>query len=184
MDDFRFELTQEERAYLKSLVRASIAAGLNGRKLANVPEPPTPRLADPLGAFVTLKLGGQLRGCIGSIQPDAPLNQTIADMAQAAAFQDPRFPPVNLREAEALEVEVSVLSPVAPCPDPARVEPGRHGLIVRRGANQGLLLPQVATEWGWDGPTFWSQTCVKAGLPEDCWQQPGTELYWFQAEVF
>lgn len=184
MADFRFELTDEEKAYLTDLVRWSIALGLQGKAPLDPPAPVSDRVTEALGAFVTLKLGEQLRGCIGHIVADDPLYRTIAAMAQAAAFQDPRFPPVTADEAEALDVEISVLSPITECPDPSLVEVGRHGLIMQRGGRQGLLLPQVATEWNWDAQTFLSQTCVKAGLPQNCWQQEGTTILWFEAVVF
>lgn len=183
MTAFRFSLTDEEKAYLKDLVRRSIAARLRpgGEPL---PEPPTDTLRQPYGAFVTLKKDDCLRGCIGHIIGDKPLFQTIAEMAQAAAFQDPRFPPVTAAEEAALAVEISILSPLEPCPDPELIEPGRHGLLVALGSRSGLLLPQVATEWGWDRPTFLAQTCAKAGLPASAWRDPQCEIYWFQAEVF
>jgi len=184
MDAFRFELTGEEKDYLKTLVRDRIGQALDDGFPGPVPDPPTPRLAERFGAFVTLTLDGQLRGCIGHIVGDKPLYLTVADMALAAAFNDPRFPPLTRGEYERLHLEISILSPITPCPDPAQVQVGRHGLIMRRGMRQGLLLPQVATEWGWDREAFLSQTCHKAGLPPDAWKDPGTEIFWFEAEVF
>lgn len=184
MDGFKFELTDEEKRYLKDLARLSIAAELAGDRVWRAPEPPTEKIRENLGAFVTLTIGGQLRGCIGRIVCDQPLNVTIASMARAAAFQDPRFPPLTREEFEELDVEISILSPIDRCPDPSLVEVGRHGLIVRRGHRQGLLLPQVPVEWNWDKETFKAQTCCKAGLPPDAWKHPDTEIYWFEAEVF
>ena len=184
MDEFRFELTEDEKSYLKGLARGSIQARLEGDAAWRAPEPPTDKLREHFGAFVTLTLDGSLRGCIGRIVCDQPLYQTIAQMALAAAFEDPRFPPLTSAEFEQAHVEISILSPVTACPDPSLVEVGRHGLIVRRGHKQGLLLPQVPVEWQWDRETFKAQTCRKAGLPPDAWKQPGTEMYWFEAEVF
>ena len=184
MDGFRFELSGEEKAYLKDLVRDTIAANLSGDRARQTPEPPTDKLRQPFGAFVTLTLGSQLRGCIGCLVGDKPLFMTIADMAVNAAFQDPRFPPVSAAEFPRLEVEISILGPIEPCPDPALVEVGRHGLIMRRGGNQGLLLPQVPVEHGWDRETFLAHTCRKANLPPDAWRRQGTDIYWFEAEVF
>lgn len=184
MDAFRFELSAQEKDYLKEVVGQSIAAGLRGDTGWQPQEPPTPRLQETFGAFVTLKTHGDLRGCIGHLMGDKPLYLTIAQMAQAAAFEDPRFPPLNRAEYDHLEVEISILSPITRCPDPALVEVGRHGLLMRQGMRQGLLLPQVPVEWHWDRNTFLAHTCQKAGLPVDAWKQPQTEIYWFEAEVF
>ncbi len=183
MDTFRFSLTQEEKDYLKALVLESINNRLAGKE-HTIPEPPTDKLREHLGAFVCLKQSGHLRGCIGHIVGDRPLYLTVADMAQAAAFEDPRFPPMTCGEMPEMEVEISILSPLTPCPDAALVEVGRHGLLVRRGPHSGLLLPQVPVEWGWDRETFLEQTCCKAGLPPGSWRQPDTSLFWFEAEVF
>jgi AmmeMemoRadiSam system protein A len=183
MDAFHFALTAEEKKYLKDLVHLRIAAQLSGRPFV-LPEPPTDTLRERYGAFVTLTLRGRLRGCIGHIVGDMPLYETIAAMAEAAAFEDPRFPPLRREEFDDVAVEISVLSPLTPCPDPQLVEVGRHGLLVRRGVQSGLLLPQVPVEWGWDRKTFLEQTCRKAGMEPGCWKSPGAQLYWFEAEVF
>jgi hypothetical protein len=184
MDAFRFELTGEEKSYLKNLARESIQSRLDGRRDWSAPEPPSERLRQPFGAFVTLAKGGRLRGCIGHLVGDAPLFATVASMARAAAFEDPRFPPLTPDEMADVTADISILGPITRCPDPALVVVGRHGLIARRGGAQGLLLPQVAVEWGFDRETFLDHTCRKAGLPMDAWRQPGTEIYWFEAEVF
>jgi hypothetical protein len=105
-------------------------------------------------------------------------------MAGSAAFRDPRFPPLTEDEFRRVEYEISILSPIEPCPDPERIEVGRHGLIMSRGARSGLLLPQVPVEWHWDRETFLGQTCFKAGLPRDAWKDPDTAIFWFEAEVF
>lgn len=184
MDEFRFTLTDEEKSFLKDLVRLSIARRLNREKDDTPPEPPTDLLKQDLGAFVTLKLGRNLRGCIGNITGTRPLYLTVYDMARASAFEDPRFPPLSPHEFENLSIEISILSEVKPCPDPERVEIGRHGLVVRQGGNSGLLLPQVPLEWGWDREAFLAHTCRKAGLPPDAWKQKNTSLFWFEAVVF
>lgn len=184
MTQFSFSLTDGEKTYLKDLVAWSIERRLAGESAGRPPAPPTEKLAEELGAFVTLKLDGRLRGCIGHVIGDKPLYKTVADMAQQAAFGDPRFPSLTAEERPRLETEISILSPLTPCPDPALVEPGRHGLLVRQGPHSGLLLPQVATEWGWDRETFLAQTCHKAGLPPDAWRDEATQLFWFEAEVF
>lgn len=184
MASFRLSPTDEDKRYLKDLVRLSIASRLSGRGPATPPEPPSELLRRDLGAFVTLKHMGHLRGCIGNIIGQGPLYQTVWNMAQAAAFQDPRFDPLVAEELDGLELEISILGPVEPCPDPGLVEVGRHGLIMRQSARQGLLLPQVPVEWGWSREQFLSQTCRKAGLPQNAWRDPATEIYWFEAVVF
>lgn len=185
MEEFRFELTDEEKKYLKELVVQSISFGLNPSDGPfGPPEPPTDKLRQVLGAFVTLKLGGRLRGCIGNIQGSGELFRTVWDMAQSAAFKDPRFSPLTEDEFQKIEYEISILSPIDTCPDPERVEIGRHGLIMSRDGRSGLLLPQVPVEWQWDRETFLAQTCVKAGLPRDAWRDPATTILWFEAVVF
>lgn len=183
-DQFRFELTQQEKDYLKELVRISIMRELTGKGDSKPPEPPTDKLKQPLGAFVTLKIDGELRGCIGNVMGDGPLYITVARMAIAAAFEDPRFPALGLGEFEHLDLEISILGPVTECQDPDRIEIGRHGLIIRKGMRSGLLLPQVPVEWRWDRKTFLEHTCMKAGLPKNAWQDPNAQLFWFEAEVF
>lgn len=185
MSDFRFEITDEEKAYLKSLVAQSITSVFtpdNGP--SNPPEPPTDTLKEHLGAFVTLKLGGHLRGCIGNVQGSGELFRTVWSMAQSAAFKDHRFPPLTENEFQAIDYEISILSPIEICPDTDKIEIGRHGLIMSRDGRSGLLLPQVPVEWKWDRPTFLAQTCAKAGLPRDAWKEPDTTIFWFEAVVF
>ena len=184
MDRFRFSLTDQEKAYLKNLALGTVARDLQAPAPPQAPRPDSPRLDESLGAFVTLTRHGELRGCIGNLVGQGPLENTVTAMARAAAFQDPRFPPLEARELPELDVEISIMGPITPCPDPGQVEVGRHGLIMRRGARQGLLLPQVPVEWGWDRETFLAQTCRKAGLPPEAWKEPGTEIFWFEAEVF
>lgn len=183
---FRLALTVEEKRFLGQLVQWAIRRTLAGETLdeADIPSPPQGTLHAPLGAFVTLHKAGALRGCIGSIVGNEPLYLNVCRMARAAAFEDPRFPPVNPGEVDALHVEISVMGPVTTCTDPSFVEVGRHGLLVRRGGRTGLLLPQVAVEQGWDAATFLEHTCRKAGLEGGCWRLAGTELYWFEALVF
>ncbi|MDR3640818.1 MAG: AmmeMemoRadiSam system protein A [Humidesulfovibrio sp.] len=183
MERFSLSPTDADKAYLKNLALLSITSRLAGRG-ATPPPPSTELLERELGAFVTFKRDGQLRGCIGNIIGQGPLCQTVWDMAQAAAFQDPRFPPLTKAELEGLEIEISILGPIEPCPDPKLVVVGRHGLIMRQGARQGLLLPQVPMEWGWDREQFLAQTCRKAGLPATAWRDPATAIYWFEAVFF
>ncbi len=138
------------------------------------------------GAFVTLWRRDVLRGCIGHVPADRALGVVVRDMTVAAARDDPRFPPVAVGEVAELRLEISVLTepaPLAPV-DPCRIVIGRDGLIVRRGRNLGLLLPQVAPEQHWGAETFLVATCQKAGLGPDAWRQPGTQVLVFQADVF
>jgi len=184
MAHFQLSPTEADKTYLKSLVPLSIASGLAGTDDATPPPPPSELTRRDLGAFVTLKRNGQLRGCIGNIVGQGPLYMTVWSMAQAAAFQDPRFSPLTRGEMAGLEIEISILGPIEPCPDPELVEVGRHGLIMRQGGRQGLLLPQVPVEWGWDRLQFLAQTCRKAGLPSNAWRDPATQIYWFEAVFF
>ena len=174
------EYSQEEREILLRLAHRAINSALHGVNL-NL-HPPTAHLAETRGAFTTLHLHGKLRGCIGYVVPTHSLYRTVAETAQAAAFDDPRFRPVTNEEAPELKVEISVLSPLRPV-RPEDVQVGLHGLVVISGSRRGLLLPQVPLEWQWDRETFLAQTCLKAGLPPDAWLQ-GAELQAFTAEVF
>ncbi|PIE69454.1 MAG: AMMECR1 domain-containing protein [Deltaproteobacteria bacterium] len=183
MTRFRFHLTNEEKDFLKNLVMASIRHRL-GHGPAPDMQPLSSKLTETYGAFVTLTRNNQLRGCIGHIVGQEPLVITVASMACAAAFEDPRFPPVTLEEVEELLVEISILSPLTQVEDVSAITPGIHGLYLRQGSRSGLLLPQVAIQWGWDRETFLGQTCRKAGLPPDAWRDESMEIYWFQAEVF
>ena len=136
------------------------------------------------GAFVTVHCKGQLRGCIGYPQAVKDLKTTIVETAQAAVTRDPRFQPIQEDELEELTVEISVLTPIQPVSDIEEIEPGHHGLIVQQGMFRGLLLPQVAEEYHWNRMQFLENTCIKAGLPRDAWQNPETKISIFSAEVF
>jgi AmmeMemoRadiSam system protein A len=135
------------------------------------------------GAFVTLHEHGELRGCIGHIEADQPIADVVRRCAASACSSDPRFPAVTPAELGDIEIELSILGALEPVTDLDDVEVGRDGLVVELGYRRGLLLPQVATEQGWDRQTFIEQTCHKAGLPRDAWQH-GAKLWKFQAEVF
>jgi AmmeMemoRadiSam system protein A len=134
--------------------------------------------------FVTLRIGGHLRGCIGTLSPDGELTRMIPKYALAAALQDPRFPPLASEELSLCEIEISVLTPPEAFERADEIEIGRDGLIIESRGRSGLLLPQVATEWGFDAETFLGEVCKKAGLPVDSWRQPDVKLWKFQAEVF
>ena len=135
------------------------------------------------GAFVSLHNRGDLRGCIGHIEPNQMLGDVVARCAVAACSADPRFPPITHLELAEVDIEISLLGPLESIAGPADVAVGRHGLVVEDGWQRGLLLPQVATEWNWDAETFLAQTCHKAGLPRDAWKH-GATLWRFEAEVF
>jgi len=146
--------------------------------------PEAPALAAPGAAFVTLHVGGELRGCIGTLERRRSLWRVVAEMAAAAATRDPRFPPIDVTDLRDMTVEISVLSPDVVLHRPEEIEIGRHGLDVRRGGARGLLLPQVALEHGLDRENFLAATCRKAGLPADAWQDDDTEIRVFEADVF
>jgi uncharacterized protein (TIGR00296 family) len=184
-------LTLEEGAFLVKLARAAIEEYLrSGRKIA--PPPNTPdKLFQERGVFVTLKTypERELRGCIGFPEPILPLVLATIEAAISAATNDPRFYPVRPHELDSLTVEVTVLTPpepitVPPQELPKAIKVGRDGLIVRCGAASGLLLPQVPVEWGWNEEEFLSQTCLKAGLPPNCWLNPECKFYKFQGQIF
>jgi AmmeMemoRadiSam system protein B/AmmeMemoRadiSam system protein A len=177
------ELTRDDKVFLLALARGVIESECRGEKRAVKPSS-SPIMREPRGAFVTLKKAGQLRGCIGYIEAVKPLAETIMEMAKAAAFSDWRFNPVQAEEIPNIEIEISVLSPLSEVRDPSTVVVGTHGLIVSRGSNRGVLLPQVPTEWGWDRETFLAQTCAKAGLPANAWKEKGTRIESFTADVF
>jgi AmmeMemoRadiSam system protein A len=174
------EFSPDERTTLLRLAHDSILSLLEGREIPL--DPPTAHLAEPRGAFTSLYLSGQLRGCVGYVLAVSPVYRAVADTARAAAFEDVRFRPVTLPEAPHLEIELSILSEPQPIP-PEAIEIGRHGLLVSRAGRRGLLLPQVSTEHHWDRATFLEQTCRKAGLPLDAWKN-GAMIEAFTAEVF
>jgi AmmeMemoRadiSam system protein A len=178
-------LSQDQRQQLLQIARKSIEAGLNGRRAELDVVALDEDLKRPSGAFVSLHSpGGDLRGCIGSIGAVAPLCDAVAENARNAAFRDPRFYPVRSEELARLHIEISVMSPIEPVEDVSQIEVGRDGLIISRGGRAGLLLPQVASERGWDRETFLAQTCAKAGLSADAWRAPGCRIEKFSAEVF
>jgi len=142
------------------------------------------RLTELRGAFVTITKKGTLRGCIGHIRALLPLYKTIEEMAAAAAFDDPRFPPITKNELKDLEIEISVLTPFKQITDVKEIEVGKHGIYIEKGFYSGLLLPQVATEYRWDRDTFLEHTCRKAGLPPDAWKDKDTRIYIFSADIF
>lgn len=173
-------MTDHERCQLLHVARGALTDHLTGQRPAGMRRDGPARHAP---AFVSLHVRGELRGCIGRIESDTPLWQVIAECARAAASEDPRFSPLAAAELPDVEIEISILGPFEPVESPEEIEIGRHGLLVEQGARRGLLLPQVATEWRWTPRTLVEQTCRKAGLPPDSWQQ-GAVLWRFEAEVF
>ncbi len=145
---------------------------------------PESELLKPLGCFVTLKRNGNLRGCIGSIVSEEPLYLNIIRNAINAGLRDPRFPPVTLEEFDTLEWELSVMGPLAPCTDLDDIEIGLHGLFIELENHRGLLLPQVAVEWGWDRKTFLEHLCLKAGLPKDEYLKKRAKVSIFRADIY
>jgi AmmeMemoRadiSam system protein A len=176
-------LTYSERSALLAVARAAINGAARGDRAVKLP-PSWGQLAEPRGAFVTLHQRGELRGCIGFIEASEPLIEVVARVAIKAAREDPRFTPVTAEEAETLEVEISVMSPLTPVKDPEEIRVGVHGLILELGAHRGLLLPQVPVEYGWTREQFLDQTARKAGLPPSAWRDPRAKLLRFEAEVF
>lgn len=176
----RRSLTAEERSVLLRIAHTSIEAQAHGRTFA--PAAPMASLAEQRGVFTTIYLRKKLRGCVGYITAVAPLYLAVAETARAAAFEDTRFTPVRADEAGELEVSLSVLSLPREI-NPNDVEIGRHGLLISQHGRRGLLLPQVATEHGWDREMFLRETCYKAGLPPDAWEH-GARVEAFTAEVF
>jgi AmmeMemoRadiSam system protein A len=177
-------LSASARADLLGLARGTLAAHFRG-------EPP-PRLASdraetfgqPRGLFVTLHRGGNLRGCIGTLAPTGDLTRVVSEFALRAAFEDPRFPPLEERELPECRIEISVLTAPRLIVSPDEIEIGRDGLILELGGRRGLLLPQVATEWGFDRERFLAELSQKAGLPPSAWRRPEAQVWAFQAEVF
>jgi AmmeMemoRadiSam system protein A len=175
-------LSDKDGLLLLQTAREAIGARLAGRP-PRFPASP-PELAVQCGAFVTLKVEGRLRGCIGHITACQPLVDAVRDAAVSSAFEDPRFPPLRPEEWPRVRIEISVLSPFQLMTDIRRIIVGVHGIMVQSGQRSGLLLPQVATEQGWGREAFLAHGCRKAGLPADAWRLPETRIEVFTAAVF
>ena len=177
-------LSPEARADLLALARGTLDAHFRGW--------PPPRLAsdraetfgEPRGLFVSLHKSGDLRGCIGTLAPTGDVTRVVSEFALRAAFEDPRFAPLAEEELPDCRIEISVLTAPEPIASPEEIEIGRHGLILELGPRRGLLLPQVATEWGFDAERFLDEVSRKAGFPPGAWRRPDAKLWTFQAEVF
>ena len=175
-------LNSQDKSALIKLAREALTKYIIEKKIISY-TPTNPRLLIHSGAFVTLKKHGNLRGCIGYIEPIAPLYQTVMQAAVYAATQDFRFEPVNADEIKSLEIEISVLTPLKRITNPDIVTVGKHGLVIAQDGKKGLLLPQVPVENNWPRQTFLQQACLKAGLPPTAWKE-GAEIYIFEAIVF
>ncbi len=176
-------LTGQQKKKILRIARDTLECYLSGKEIPLITED-DPALQEKRGVFVTLRRGGELRGCIGYIQPIKPLAEAVRDIAIQSATADPRFPAVGYDEMKEISIEVSVLT-VPKKVDAKDVVLGRDGVIVKKGYRQGVFLPQVADETGWSKEDFMSNLCLhKAGLSPDSWKHPDTEIYTFQAEVF
>lgn len=178
------ELSTEEKELLLLAARESIKAHFGKASIPKADYDKHPNLKINAGAFVTLKINGELRGCIGFITSEQPLFETICLAAKHAAFQDPRFPPLTAKEIEIITIEISVLSPLHKISNYDEIEIGKHGLLVEKGPYRGLLLPQVAVEHNLSRDQFLSSVCMKAGLPQDYWQKNKINLKIFTAVIF
>jgi len=180
-------LTEEEGMRATQLAQGSLVHAVAGKNEPSVNL--TKVFSEKRGVFVTLTKRGDLRGCIGFPYPTLPLELAIRQAAVAAALEDPRFPQVRASELKEMELEVTILTvpePLTCAPEdrPSGIVVGKHGLIVRGMGGGGLLLPQVATEWGWDSTTFLDHTCQKAGLPSGCWKKSSVEVMIFEGQIF
>lgn len=179
-----FSLPQSDRDELLRLAKISVETAVREGKLYDYKGTASQPLMQERGAFVTLKEKGELRGCVGYVAPMKPLSFTVRDVAALAAVRDRRFPPVAASELGELRYEISVLSPLRRVLNITDIVIGRDGLVIRRGDSEGLLLPQIPVEQGWDRATFLAQACLKAGLPERAWHDERTDIFSFTALVF
>lgn len=170
-----------QKKALLALARSAIAQQLG---LGELDSPQDKDFSQKRGLFVSLHSGGELRGCIGYIKAYKSIKDSIIEMAVAAAFRDPRFPPLHKSEMEKIAIEISLLSEMILVKEVSEVEIGRDGLYLIHPHGSGLLLPQVAVEWNWDRATFLQQVCRKAGLKSDAYKDPGVSLFRFSAEIF
>ncbi len=177
-------LSEEDKETLLHIARTTIEKKVKGEQPSEF-EVHSSLLEERRGAFVTIHKNGRLRGCIGYIEAIKPLYITIQEMAEAAALRDPRFPPVIPDELPSLTLEISVLTPLKRIKDIKEIQIGKHGIVLKKGYHQGVFLPQVATEQGWDRITFLNEICFKAGIyDKNCWKDKDAEIYIFSAEVF
>jgi uncharacterized protein len=178
------ELSSKEKEILLSAARESIKSLFGKADIPPVDYKLYPNLKLNAGAFVTLKIKDELRGCIGFITSEQPVFDTVCEVSKHAAIQDPRFPPLTQKEFNSIEMEISILSPMKEISEYSKIIIGKHGLLVEEGYNRGLLLPQVATENNYSVDQFLTSVCLKAGLPPDLWQRKKLNLKVFTALVF
>jgi len=176
-------LDGRDKTALLNLARKTLETHFNRRSIPAF-KTDSPGLIEPKGAFVSLHKDRQLRGCIGQLDPGSELFRVVQECALSAAFSDSRFAPLQEKELSELDIEISVLTPFRRVQDLDEITVGKHGLYIVRGHCRGLLLPQVAQQYGWDRTNFLQQTCYKAGLTDAAWEDPQTEIYTFEAEVF
>jgi AmmeMemoRadiSam system protein A len=175
-------LTKKEQAELLRIARETIISHVTSGMIPVI-ETTSKGLIAENGCFVTIKQKGQLRGCIGNFVSDKSLYKLVQEMAVSAATRDPRFYPMKQHDLDDFELDISVLSPLTRAASVEDIQVGVHGIYIVKGSYRGVLLPQVATEYGWDRDTFLKHTCIKAGLPENAWQGE-CEIYIFSALVF
>lgn len=176
------KLSRKDQQLLLTIARTTIDSYISNKSVPALPEA-NPALEEQRGCFVTIKKDGALRGCIGTFTSDKPLRQTVQEMAVSAATRDPRFYPMKQTDLADYHLEISVLSPLRKIDSIDEIIVGEHGLYMEKNIARGVLLPQVATEFGWDRETFLRQTCLKAGLRPDEWQD-GVTIYIFSADIF
>jgi len=193
------QFSLDEGTYLVKLARKSVEHFINKGVMLSIDEKEVPpRLTRKFGVFVTInrlkpegdKLSKELRGCIGYPYPVKPLYQAVIETAVEAAFNDPRFPPLNKNELKSVIFEVTILTPpeeikvTNPLEYLRKIKIGRDGLIIEKGFYRGLLLPQVPVEYNWTVEEFLMHLCFKAGLPPDAWLSKGTKIYKFEGLIF
>lgn len=178
------ELSVEDKRYLLQLARQSIAASFEGNTDTKPPQEAFQRISMRGGVFVSLHKREALRGCIGNLEMNEPVVKSVWNVARQSAFKDPRFEPLEKRELEFCDLEISILTPPEPWNRSDPIVIGKHGLIVSRGSLRGLLLPQVAAKYDWTPEQFLEHTCQKAWLPEDAWKESDVEIETFEAIVF
>jgi AmmeMemoRadiSam system protein A len=181
-------LGEREEAELIAFARQGVSAAVKGiRDVEEALEGKSascPLLNESRGIFVTLKQGGTLRGCIGTLQTEEPLYRAVVTASISAAARDPRFQPLSEEELEGTDIEISILSPFGELDDIEGIVVGEHGLYIQKGYHAGLLLPQVAVEYGWNRTEFLEQCCRKAGLETEDWKDEDTRIMIFSAHVF
>ena len=177
-------MTDADKKALLKIARDAVTTELSGKKY-DVADPGSIHLRAKSGAFVTIHgAGGELRGCIGLMQANIPLYETVSEMALEAAFGDPRFDRVRSEELPDLKFEISVLSPFRKIKDPKEIKLGKHGVMVKQGFNSGVFLPRVAAETGWSLEEFMNHLCAgKAGIDPESWKNGTAEIYVFEADI-